>query len=109
MREGSIAGILRDAAARLVDFPLRNRIEVVEVLKILSERGQHLLRDPPPFQVIEPLRFETEFHSSFVPEPGRYLGLVGRGASVRQGTGRGTRSCTRPDPVDDMGAEPYVL
>jgi len=62
----SITGILRYGPAGFINFTLWNWIEVVEVLEILSKSGQNLLSDCPSFQIVEPLRFETQFYSSFM-------------------------------------------
>ena|SRR5437867_9274305 len=43
----SITGILRYGPARFVNFTLGNWIDVVEVLEILSQSGQHLLSNRP--------------------------------------------------------------
>src|SRR5439155_8591307 len=83
----SITGILRYGPARLINFTLGNWIEVVEVLEILSQSGQNLLGNSPSLQIVEPLRFETQFYSSFMHQPAHDLVLIdGGNASVRQGS-----------------------
>src|SRR6266550_5919123 len=89
----SVTGILGYRPAGFINFTLGNWIEVVEVLVVFPKSGQHRLSDCPSFQIVEPLRFETQFYSSFMHQPAHNLIFIDRGnAPIRQGTRRGQRT-----------------
>src|SRR6476619_1096844 len=104
-----VAWILSNATTGFVDLALRNRIQIASILEILSKGRQHLLRNSPSLQVVEPLRFESKLDTSLVDQPRLDLGLVGdRCVPVRQGSGDRRVSIYRhavsrplPDSIDD--------